>query len=134
MRVIGLMVMGILLSSVAMAQTPKRLQWTQSAPVGATTFTSAMAQGYVYKYYVQGQSVGIILTGVTCTTTSSALIKACSAPLPSGLLPGQVLDVTASEGGLDESAHSNTASVPPGAAIPAAFRIARNLLGDRLRL
>lgn len=97
-----------------------RVQWEQSGPMASEgaprpPFTVAMAQGYVYKLYkFNDPSSGLVLTGVTCTTTTDPFTKTCTvSPVPMGYdAVGQALDMTAVVMGI-ETAHSNQATVPP---------------------
>lgn len=99
-----------------------RLGWDQPAPQGSSTFTSAMAQAYVYKYYlVGGTNSGTTIAAVACTTTNAPLVKFCSAPLPTPLQGGQQINVTASNP-LGESGHSNDLELPPPPPAPLNLR------------
>lgn len=61
-------------SVYSQAVPTSRLGWDQDAP------TLADAQAYTYKYYADGSTTGIVLSGVTCTGTASPFV--CSAPFP----------------------------------------------------
>ncbi len=130
MRAFLLSVLLLLLSSSAFAQT-KQLAWEQSAPTGQATFTSAAAQGYLYKWYRPNQATSTVLTAVTCTTTNQPLVKTCSAPLPGAINAGDSVTLTASfADGSNESGPSNVATfvlpIPPNP--PSGLRIAANYL------
>lgn len=128
-----LLTMGLALP--ASAQTvPQQLiwQWEIDGPPALSggarpPFSVEDAQGYPYKSYVVGSATGVLLMGVTCTTTADAFIKTCSALVPTAQsAPGMNLDLTATVGGI-ESAHSTPAVVPPLILPPTAPRNPRLL-------
>ncbi len=121
LSVIGLGI--LLLATPAAAQ--KRLQWDQTAPVGATSFTSAEANAYTYRWYIHGTTTGgTVLPGVSCTTTNAPLTKTCTAPLPP-ISSGTTINLTASDG--TETEHSNPATLS-APTTPTNVRIASLLL------
>lgn len=115
---IALLFLGLATNAVAQ----KRLLWEQAAPTGVTTFTSAQAQAYAYQYYVHGQTAGVAIAGVACTTTNKPLVKACSAALPVALSAGVIFDLTATDPP-DESVHSQAVTVPPPPPAPSKVQI-----------
>lgn len=58
----------------AQATSVSKLAWDESAPDLAT------AQAYTYKYYPDGATVGMALTGVVCTGTMSPFQCAVAFP------------------------------------------------------
>ncbi len=115
-----LVVLALGAGCVAEAQTTAtlRAQWEIAgppAPTGGTRppFDVATAQSYIYKMYQVGAAVGTTLTGVGCTTTADAYVKTCAATVPTAFnVAGLSLDMTATINGI-ETAHSNSAVVPP---------------------
>lgn len=97
-----------------------RVQWEMSGPLAPEgsprpPFTVANAQSYQYKLYrFNDPSSGLVLSGVTCTTTNDPFTKTCTvSPVPAGYdVVGQTLDMTAIVMGI-ETVHSNSAVVPP---------------------
>lgn len=93
-----------------------RLGWDQDAP------TLADAQAYTYKYYADGSTTGVALTGVTCTGSASPFT--CSAAFPA-FTPGNHRITLAASNLAGESAKSNpldfTFIVTP--AVPTGLRI-----------
>jgi hypothetical protein len=77
-------VVGGVWATVVTAQTPPPagptsfFQWTQPAA------SAAAAQALSYRYYVDGATAGTVVTGVTCTGTTTIT---CEAPVPA-LTPG----------------------------------------------
>lgn len=57
------------------------ITWTQDAP------TAADAAKYTYRIYIDNSTIGINLTGVTCTSQVNNVDEACTAPAPS-IKPG----------------------------------------------
>lgn len=85
------------LSAPAFAQTPattaNKIAWEQQAP------SLADAQAYVYKYYPDGAATGIVLTGVTCTSTTSptgTIVPQCEVAFPAFTPGSHTLTLTAS--------------------------------------
>jgi hypothetical protein len=108
-------------ASAAFAQNPanpgNKIGWDQTA------LTLAEAQGYVYKYYPDGATTGIVLVKVTCTGNFSPF--QCEVAFPAFTPGPHTLTLTASSGSA-ESAQS----APPLAftfmvvpAVPANTRI-----------
>jgi uncharacterized MnhB-related membrane protein len=99
-------VIGALLTSLISAQAPPAVagsafQWTQPAPDAAT------AQAYIYRYYVDGSTTGVVATGVTCTGTATIT---CEGLVPA-LTPGNhSVSLTASAGA---AAKESDKSIPP---------------------
>ena len=91
MKTLVLTLTFLFISTAAFAQvaTPNRqLAWDQTNVANA-----AEAQSFTYKYYPDGAAVGIALTGVTCTGTTTVT---CTVPFPA-FTPGQhTLTLTAS--------------------------------------
>lgn len=77
------------MSSLLSAQaTPaSKLVWDQSAP------TLVDANSYTYKYYPDGATTGITLTGVTCTGTASPFV--CQVSWPAFTPSNHTLQLTA---------------------------------------
>lgn len=77
MRVLLMLWCVLWLSAVAFAQSTgtagDRLAWDQP------NATAAIAQTLTYRYYPDGATTGIVLTGVTCSGTAPVT---CSAPFP----------------------------------------------------
>lgn len=71
-----------LLAELALAQSAvpgSTLAWDQS------NTDAVSAQAYTYKYYADGSSVGVVLTGVVCSGSAPV---SCTAPFPA-FTPGQ---------------------------------------------
>lgn len=117
-RVSFLLILLLLVPSVVYSQAvpTSRLGWDQDAP------TLADAQAYTYKYYADGSTTGIVLSGVTCTGTASPFV--CSAPFPA-FTPGNHRITLAAQNLAGESAQSLpldfTFIVTPG--VPRGLRI-----------
>ena len=80
-------------------QTPPKLAWDQAAP------SAASAQGWTFRYYVDGGTTGTTLAGVACTGASSPFV--CTATFPT-LTPGpHTLQLTAAATTVSESVKSD---------------------------
>lgn len=85
------------LASTAFAQTPvttaNKIGWDQQAP------SLAEAQAYTYKYYPDGATTGIALTGVVCTAVTSptgTVVPQCEVAFPAFTPGSHTLSITAS--------------------------------------
>jgi len=81
------------------AQTTPRIGWDQAAT------SATVAQGWTYRFYLDGAASGTVLAGVTCAGASAPFL--CSAPFPT-LTPGQhTLQLTAAATAVSESVKSD---------------------------
>lgn len=81
------LVIGASAGIYAQATPTSKWAWTQDAP------TLADAQAYTYRYYADGATTGVALTGVTCTGTVSPF--ACEANIPAFTPGNHVATLTA---------------------------------------
>lgn len=82
-----------LVATVASAQaaTPaSRLFWDVNAPD-----TQTAANVYVYRYYPDASTTGIVLTGISCATTTTAGLMTCNTVLPAFTAGSHTLVMTA---------------------------------------
>ncbi len=93
------------------AQSPKTLLWDQPQA------TAAEAQALTYKYYADGATTGVALTGVTCTGTTTVV---CSVSFPA-FTPGahsiQITATNAAGEGAKSAAFSFTFVLVPAAPV-----------------
>jgi hypothetical protein len=100
----------LLTSSSALAQAAtnnSKLSWNQ--PLDTLVTTAAQAQALIYKQYPDGITTGIVITGVTCTGTTTVT---CTAPLPAYTVGSHTITLTASQStdATTESLKSNVVS------------------------
>lgn len=100
----------VCLATPVFAQTPvttaNKIGWDQQAP------SLAEAQAYTYKYYPDGVTIGIVLTGVTCTAVNAptgTVVPQCEVAFPAFTPGSHTLTLTASNSA-GESVKSPTLS------------------------
>ena len=110
MKKIFLTLLILLTSSSALAQAAtnnSKLSWNQ--PLDTLVTNATQAQALIYKQYPDGITTGIVITGVTCTGTTTVT---CTVPLPAYTVGSHTITLTASQStdATTESLKSNVVS------------------------